>query len=383
MSRAGDDDALIAALLSAFDERQLASLMRFKAGIVLDEIVDVKQPYRRVVEDVVVELSRNDEVNRLLSLALRERSGNPLLRQVAQARDVQALPAVDGGGGGEMRARGTVDEFVAAALRSRPEDPALRALTEGVAPVKSADQAAPLGEALEAQVARRSALIDFGRFLTRLRQVEQRTCLIRTPEKLGTGFLVGPDALLTNYHVVEGLLKGRYDFSQVECRFDYNSGSAESHRVALSGSSLSHAPFGLSDLTGTGEPAAGELDYALLPLGSPIGEARGWYRLDPLPRIVALNDFVFVCQHANGTELQLAFGEVVEFPGKASRLRYDTTTAGGASGSPCLTPELELVGLHHAADPDGHPRYNQAVPIWLIAAHASKAGVAPAPAFEG
>lgn len=383
MPDAADDEALAKALLSAFNKKQLESLMRFKAGIVLEEIVDVAQPYRRIVEDVIVELGRNDEVDKLLSLALRERGGNPLLREVAAARNVQALPEVQSRPPGDVRAQGTLGDFVAAALKDRPDDAELRALAQKASAAHPPDSGRALGGSLEAQIAKRSMRIDFGRFMGRLHQVERRICHIQTPENLGTGFLVGPNSVLTNYHVVEGLVKGSYHFSQVQCRFDYNSESPESHRVGLSGPSLSHSPYSASDLTGEGEPAPGELDYALLPLADPVGDARGWYRLDPLPRIVAVNDFIFVCQHADGVELQLAFGEVVEFPGKATRLRYDTATAGGASGSPCLTPELELVGLHHAADPDKQPRYNQAVPIWLVAAHARDAGVALASSFAG
>jgi hypothetical protein len=375
MSGAGDDEALINALLSAFDKRHLSSLMRFKAGIVLEEIVNVDLPLRRVVEDLVVELGRNGEVDRLLSLALRERGGNSLLRSVGEARGVQPLPAPTDAAQADGAAQGSIDAFLAAALKSRPDDPQLRKLAEHRLAGGDRAAGAGLSAPLEAQVARRSELIDFGRFRRRMDQLEQRICFIRTPQKLGTGFLVGPAHVLTNYHVVDGLLRDEYAFSTVECRFDFNSDTAEPQRVGLSATALSSAPYGASDLSGEGEPAPGELDYALLPLATPVGEDRGWYALDPLPRVVALQDFLFVCQHANGNQLQLAFGTVVEFPGNASRLRYDTTTAGGASGSPCLTPELDLVGLHHAADPDSHPRYNQGVPIWLVAAHARDAGV--------
>jgi hypothetical protein len=34
-----------------------------------------------------------------------------------------------------------------------------------------------------------------------------------------------------------------------------------------------------------------------------------------------------------------------------------------------------LLGLHHAADPDQHPDYNQAIPAFLIARAVEAAGI--------
>jgi hypothetical protein len=48
-------------------------------------------------------------------------------------------------------------------------------------------------------------------------------------------------------------------------------------------------------------------------------------------------------------------------------VRYDTSTDLGSSGSPCLTVDLEIFGLHHATDPMRNPQYNQAIPLDMIA----------------
>ena len=37
----------------------------------------------------------------------------------------------------------------------------------------------------------------------------------------GTGFLVGPDMLISNYHVFEGVIRFPHLANQVECKFDY------------------------------------------------------------------------------------------------------------------------------------------------------------------
>jgi hypothetical protein len=148
-------------------------------------------------------------------------------------------------------------------------------------------------------------------------------------------------------------------------------------RIGLAGPAKALSPYSDSDLSGTGDPQDDQLDYALLPLAERPGDARGWYALDPLPRLLALNDFLFVCQHAGGQMLQLAMGTITDFPGKALRIRYDVTTEPGSSGSPCFSAELDPVGLHHAADPAATPTYNQAVPLWLIARDAKAKGALP------
>src|SRR6202011_4123925 len=94
---------------------------------------------------------------------------------------------------------------------------------------------------------------------------------------------------------------------------------------------------------------------------------RGWFKLtDDFP-MVTMHDFIVIPQHAAGEKLTIAWGSVVAFPGSGNRLRYDATTAGGSSGSPCFTADLDIVGLHHAAEPIHNPTFNQAVPLWLIA----------------
>src|SRR5262249_51199047 len=55
----------------------------------------------------------------------------------------------------------------------------------------------------------------------RLSEVELRVCRIKTPEKYGTGFLVGPDLILTCYHVMEPVIEGRISSDDVRLLFDY------------------------------------------------------------------------------------------------------------------------------------------------------------------
>ena len=61
------------------------------------------------------------------------------------------------------------------------------------------------------------------------------------------------------------------------------------------------------------------------------------------------------------------------------RLRYDTDTLPGSSGSGVFDQRLDLVALHHAGDPSSkmQARYNEGIPIGKIVGQLAAAGVAP------
>ncbi|MBJ6121863.1 trypsin-like peptidase domain-containing protein [Sphingomonas mollis] len=368
----GDDAgaALVSAILSAYDKPRLSSLLRFKGGLILENEVNTDAPFRRVVENLTVLLDQQGDTERFLALAFADRPGNPRLQTLAAAHGLTATTTERTE---TMPPPATAAEYVAAAQAALPADPAVAALAgklDGPAPAPHAS--------LEALVARRSKLIDFGRFLTGLEKLMPRICRISVPGSAGTGFLVGTDLVLTNYHVVEGLIRDDYTFDQVECEFDFNSDVARTQRIGITAKPGHFSPYSASDMSGAGEPAPNELDYALLHLAQPIGGGdRGFYPLDATPRLLSVGDFMFVSQHAAGQLLSLAMGTITDFPGKALRLRYDVTTGPGSSGSPCFSSELDLIGLHHAAQATIAPTYNQAVPIWMVARHIAAAGNAP------
>lgn len=335
------------AMLSAYDRNALTTLLLFRWGWVLDEQVFLGQPYKAVMRDLVQLTEQQGQRADLVAIALAERPGNPKLQAVATQYGL-TLPKV----------------------------------TQRFQPGR------PKPATLEALVAERSRLIDFARFSQRLAQLGDCICRIEMPEPggegliVGTGFLIAKNLVLTNYHVAAEVIADPTLYTEMTCRFDHRSDVKKGRTVSLSGPPLASSPYSQSDVTGDGEPGADELDYAILPLAEKIadtagasGQPRGFIALETTPRAVARSEIVMVCQQAGGRELQMAWGEVTAFPGKGRRVRYDVTTENGSSGSPCLTADLDLVGLHHAADPEQDPKFNQAVPIWLVARHAEKAGV--------
>lgn len=281
-----------------------------------------------------------------------------------------------------------------AARASNPNNPQLLTLEEslglGVIPVANK-------VSFEKIVNERSNFHDVLDFRTRLGLLESWLCAFEIPKSGGTGLLVGPDLVLTNYHVIEGILNGKVSPANVRCRFDYkalpddetvNAGTA----VELADNwDVVHTRYSEAD-TDPNNQAWGtdELDFAIVRLdrdigNEPIGDKaeaqapeRQWLALPAEPVALAQNDILFILQHpqdleAVGTKLQpmqLATGIVMSFAGNGLRMRHDTRTLPGSSGSPVFNADLELAALHHAGEPnnrlDYHGAYNQAIPLGKI-----------------
>jgi hypothetical protein len=335
------------AIVSGYDIDDLSHVLRFKWGFVLANYVDVHRGFYFVVADLVALTERKGKARELLALAYSHASGNENLQHMAAK----------------------------CGLSPQETDQKYRT-----------DAPAPKPASLEAMVNSRSRLVDYARFAERLQGLGDRLCLVQTPVKKGTGFLVAPDCVLTNFHVVEEAIRNVALSDKVVCRFDFRSGDGVEGSVAPKPYELAakdipaSSPYSQSDLTGKGDPASDELDYALLRLGEQAGPGpsktpRGWFKLSADAPVVTLRDFVVIPQHAEGHALKIAWGSIVAFPAAGNRVRYDTTTFGGSSGSPCFTADLDIVGLHHAAEAKHNPSYNQAVPLWLIARDLAAKGI--------
>lgn len=351
----GELEQLTEAIAESFDLGELTRTLRFKWGVVLPNVVNTQQGFYGTVGELVAWTERRKKTAELVALAHAERRDHATFGQLALARGL-SLPAV---------------EQKYDLNRPLPPKPA----------------------GLEGMVARHSRFVDYARFLGRFMSLGDRVCRIETPYMLGTGFLVASDLVLTNFHVVEEVVATPRQARNVICRFDYRQ-EGEVDAAALkkrpgrqkkkvhptdsrlaSDWLVAKSPYANSDIGEPGEARAAELDYALLWLAEPIGkspgmkvEERGWFSLVSERALLAVRDFVVVPQHPDGETLSVAWGNVLEFNSAATRVRYDAITDDGSSGAPCFTADLEAFGLHHATDPEKKPKFNQAVPLYLIAA---------------
>jgi hypothetical protein len=239
------------------------------------------------------------------------------------------------------------------------------------------------------RLVRDGGFADWGLWVDRMAGIGRQICRIEYPVGIkmggGTGFLVGPDLVLTNFHVIEPFISGpgALNPSCIRCRFDYAVGSSDSGAgkaiplVDASDWMVDHSPYSSYDPGDHGGlPQPDQLDYALLRLASAVGdniiggEKRGWIILNPDTALPKAGEILFIGQHPKLNPLKLAVGSVLQTNSNGTRLRYNTNTENGSSGSPCLNTSLELVALHHGGDPDYGKLwgdYNQGIPIGLVA----------------
>jgi hypothetical protein len=225
----------------------------------------------------------------------------------------------------------------------------------------------------------------------RLVKIERQVCRVELEgNALGTGFLVGPDAVLTNWHVFD-IAKQAGKVGELGCRFDYvrlPSGKDEPGQLIMvdGARAIDTSPYSAAEKTAKPDdplPTLEELDYALLPLTSRVGEQqvdgapRGWITLPKAVLPLPVDSPILIVQHPEGTPMKLALDTqaVIGMNGNKTRLRYRTNTDPGSSGSPVFTMDWDIVALHHYGDPKYlNPLFNQGVPIELIRQHIDKAG---------
>ena len=289
-----------------------------------------------------------------------------------------------------------LDELVEAARKVRPKDPDLYEFAQlhfalGVV-------GSPTTGTLERIVMPKSTFINPADWRTRLAVIERQVCHIEVPVPEGiahgTGFLIAPSVILTNYHVIKPILDKKAKAENVTVQFDYKIVSGkelEGKIVKLAEPDwlIDSSPYALADLTTntTLTPTEEELDYAFLrlaeavgdepigPTNDPSAEMRGYIDLskaaaaDPQPPSA-----IVIIQHPKGAPLKMAL-EMDALIGPNSnnmRLKYSTNTEGGSSGSPVFDVNWQLIALHHSGDPDyselHKAEFNQGVPIRLILA---------------
>ena len=291
--------------------------------------------------------------------------------------------------------RGTTPLLLRAVLRERPKRPdlptlftqlcpALLDLPEPSATLLSAQRAgqtqaaAPVAAAspgFERNVRPHLTKVDVRVWLDRLARIERQVCRVEIGgNAAGTGFLVGEDVVLTNFHVVEGALAGGR-LADVACRFGYLQQADQTRTMGdlvrlHSEGCLDSSPYSAAEKANNAgglAPTADELDYALLRLERPAG--RGWIALLAAADLPAAGSPLLILQHPDGAPMKLAMDTqaILGANEGGTRIRYSTNTEPGSSGSPCFSMDWDLVALHHLGDPAWNaPTYNQGVPIGPI-----------------
>lgn len=261
------------------------------------------------------------------------------------------------------------------------------------------------GRAQEAAIAHRANTLKLRALREFLADNEPRICVVvavssfgggQPTARKGTGFLVGPDLLLTAYHTLRDHI--------LDCRqripspgplfafFDHYEGAPI--KYPLGGGIKArlvdfHEEWLIAcceDMPKDGEfrnasaeqeqQLLGRLDFALVRLADTVGlhtastsggARRGWIRRLGTNGPLRIDDRIIIPQHPGGEPQQIDFGRFTEADQSGTRIRYTTETEAGTSGAPCFSQDFSLVGMHNAAYmPEGITVANQAIRVERI-----------------
>jgi hypothetical protein len=305
----------------------------------------------------------------------------------------------------EFQKLGLEREFLIAAYRERPANPVIQGAYSKarLAPGASIQQAGEtvstaLTQATDAGIEKilreRSPYLNVSVWHQKLSEVSAQVCQILSQGRpLGTGFLVGPDLVLTAYHLVEHADAE----SNLACRFDYRVAADSTVFAGITvpvlqeGWLVDYSSYAQTDLSEEPTeilPGENQLDYALLRLERRLAEEpltqgaqapdarhRGFLPLPDIDPEVILDASLLILQYPRGQPLKVAMdtSPALAWNANGTRLRYRTQTEAGSSGAPCFDFEWNLLALHHA----GRPAYSEAVPIAAIRRRLADKGLLP------
>jgi V8-like Glu-specific endopeptidase len=273
------------------------------------------------------------------------------------------LPLLSGGTGLEDRT------FFAAMIvryrlvRSQPVIDDLRAryqVPERAAPAAKAQDAAPIitgppvewaGEtqALELQgwFTPDPQLLDLETVLTAAKRARAVCRVEVTANSMGTGMLIGPDLVLTNFHVMS-----KKDMAAAPAVLEANARNTVLRFGAFTAKGPAAAGQEVRLSAQAVVASSAKYDFALLRTDDSIARAADVEAFSELGVMPVKTNPLYVLQHPGGGAMKLALssqGVTWIDPGRVT-IEYTTNVALGSSGSPCFDADWKLVALHHAGE---------------------------------
>lgn len=299
--------------------------------------------------------------------------------------------------------RGRVHELLGVARAVNPTNPALQRFDSRFNRATRFPPAAADEAGVERIITGLSTL-NARAWIEEAARVEHCVCLVGTASgALGTGFLIAPDVVMTNYHVVDSYIEGQSDPARLRFTFDFmltgdghQPGSGTVFKAGAADWLIDYSKLHPADLTAQSTPVnipleAEQLDYAVIRLDRPAGDLpvggalapdngarpRGHLKLPQSQYNFAAKKALLIFHHMRGGPLQLSIDTDSYVDGNAAgtRVFHRTNTDGGSSGSPCFDLNWNLVALHQGYTVVGLKRANRAAPMAAVAALLDKRGV--------
>jgi V8-like Glu-specific endopeptidase len=176
-------------------------------------------------------------------------------------------------------------------------------------------------------------------------------CLVKlvSRKRSGTGFLIAPDLLISNYHVFRDMDKGETEddlqanIKDTTLRFDYVTGDDGDDETGVEFKLAQENSLLAASLTD-------ELDFVLVRVEEKIKTADGIKHIEYNEQPLGIGSGLNIIQHPAGGTMKIALSSnKVAYTSAEGIIQYASKTAGGSSGSPCFNDKWELVALHHAS----------------------------------
>lgn len=172
----------------------------------------------------------------------------------------------------------------------------------------------------------------------------------------GTGFLISPDLLITNQHIIADASAAR----GAQVVFDRQADDSGRPKPTTS--------FLLDPDRCAIFSAEGELDYAIVAIGERIAGTANLSDLSFCPlsnrpdkHVIGMN--VNIVQHPDGAPKLIAIRNNLLTYRTDTTLLYETDTDHGSSGSPVFNDLWEVIALHHYGEPFLHDSDENGRPI--------------------